>query len=1210
MSEEQTKEIRRRLDQELSLEEFERDYRSTGEAATQFFQDLFVQVLNFDETTSPLGDATWQDIPVHDWPNSTRADAARLFAEAGNFRIIYVELEKLTRTAERNAIQSLTRSDKTSGWAIDGSFLTVFHAPDEDIWHLVTPYQEGTDDITTGRPVLRRYTLGEGETHRTVANSLSSMDASKGRLAERIDDAFRIKPITEDFYDNYKNAFKTLSKELRKKGLEIEAADRYSHMTLNRLMFFYYLQKKGWIGNRKDFVRWFHEQYKQSDAEDVFHEKWLSALFFDGMNSPEDSAISIDLPPDVESEITQLPYMNGGLFQPSQEDESNTFLSDSALTSVIEGFLEQYNFTVTEESPYDIDVAVDPAMLGKIYESLIAEQERGEAGIFYTPRKEVDYMCRLSLYEQFCDHASNVDNNGKRKIAEFIFEEPQNWNLSEVEGVADIKNILHNIRIVDPACGSGAFLVGMMQVLTELYRKLGVTVDYDVKERIINENLNGVDIKDWAIRVSEFRLWLSLVEGEDDIPHERPLLPSFTFKLRSGDSLVQKIGDEFITMESLSRSVAGEAENILSDVKKLKQKHFEGDDDLKNDIREMEMELIRTHIDEQIKKLENRTTQQTLSGKTKSSGDIDAQIENLQSLRRSLDATKDNDFFMWDLDFSDIILEGGFDIVIGNPPYIAHQELVPQDIPQDVQEELKEADEFDEIKDAYKSDLREYCQRVWDYKPYKKSDIYLYFFFRGMDLLRPNGTLTFITSNAWLDVGYGKRLQEFLLKEGDISMIMDSQQHSVFDEAEVNTTITVAQNASEEPDDRNPESQFIELKAEYGEIAEPNKIISLLNIDSQSEGDDYQESRYITEKFGVRSQDWFRDVKVSRKTLWRLGDGSVSKRDGTLSGKYRGNMWGALFHRAPDSFFSVMQEASDEFFKIEKSDIETYLNTGGADDFFFIDICKEESGNYNNKEDEDFVEISTESGENFKVESKYIVPFLESSKEIDSLQITTEGVDSHLLSIPKSVNRENLKEESVWEYIQWGEERGYDKKSGRRRKDRWEILPDQAYDTSQILVGCYMDQPRVYHNRDQVISHRFFRVYSRDRDSDLLAASMNSSVTLLSYELFRNPSLGGGVLAVGTASITRFLVVDPADLDLDSQVVQSFLSRNQESIKKEIGLDPDLDIPLSEQEPNPKEDRKAIDDAVFDSIGVSPEIKKDVYRSLVALTHERKSNNN
>lgn len=392
MSSKQAQEIRDRLDTDLSRGNFERDYRSPEEAATQFFQDLFVQVLSFDETPSPLGDATWQDLPVHEWPNSARANAARLFAEAGNFRIVYVELEKLTRTAERNSVQSLTRSDKTSGWAIEGSFLMVFHSPEEDVWHLVTPYEEGTNDITTGRPVLRRYTLGEGETHRTVAKGLAGMDAGKGRLAERIDEAFRVKPVTKDFYENYKNAFDTLSSELRQKGLEIEDAERYAHVTLNRLMFFYYLQKKGWIGERKDFVHWFHKQYEESGDEDAFHEKWLSTLFFDGMNQPEGENIDADLPTDVESVIAGLPYMNGGLFQPTEEDELDVFLSDSTLKSVIRQFLEQYNFTVTEESPYDIDVAVDPAMLGKIYESLIAEQERGEAGIFYTPRVEVDLM--------------------------------------------------------------------------------------------------------------------------------------------------------------------------------------------------------------------------------------------------------------------------------------------------------------------------------------------------------------------------------------------------------------------------------------------------------------------------------------------------------------------------------------------------------------------------------------------------------------------------------------------------------------------------------------------------------------------------------------------------------------------------------------------------------------------------------------------------
>src|SRR6056297_2918119 len=276
------------------------------------------------------------------------------------------------------------------------------------------------------------------------------------------------------------------------------------------------------------------------------------------MNSPEGREVDAGLPSDIEFAITELPYMNGGLFQPTEEDKYDIFLSDSALKSVIEDFLEQYNFTVTEESPYDIDVAVDPAMLGKIYESLIAEQERGEAGIFYTPRVEVDLMCRMALYEQFCDHANDLDAKGKQRIVEFIFSEPQDWDAEGSGETEQLESILHELRIVDPACGSGAFLVGMKQVFTELYRKLGTHPDYLLKEQIINENLYGVDIKDWAVRVAEFRLWLSLVEGEDQVPNQRPVLPNFSFKLKVGDSLIQKLDGEFVSLDALSRTLDGD----------------------------------------------------------------------------------------------------------------------------------------------------------------------------------------------------------------------------------------------------------------------------------------------------------------------------------------------------------------------------------------------------------------------------------------------------------------------------------------------------------------------------------------------------------------------------------------------------------------------------------------------------------------------------
>ena len=1051
MTDEQTKEIRQRLDEDLSLDEFERDYRSTGEAATQFFQDLFVQVLNFEETTSPLGDATWQDIPVHEWPNTARANAARLFAESGNFRVIYVELEKLTRTAERNAIQSLTRSDRTSGWAIDGSFLTVFHAPDEDIWHLVTPYEEGTDDITTGRPVLRRYTLGEGETHHTVGKALSSMDASKGRLAEQVDDAFQVKPVTEDFYKDYKDAFHTLTNELRRKDLEIENADRYAHMTLNRLMFFYYLQKKGWIGDRKDFVRWFHDQYEDSDREGVFHKEWLSSLFFDGMNSPEGGEISADLPSNVESAVAGLPYMNGGLFQPTEEDDCDTFLSDSALKSVIEEFLEQYNFTVTEESPYDIDVAVDPAMLGKIYESLIAEQERGQAGIFYTPRVEVDLMCRMALYEQFCDHANDPDVEGKERIVEFIFTEPQKWDAESSGETEQLENILHELRIVDPACGSGAFLVGMKQVLTELYRKLGTTPDYHLKEQIVNENLYGVDIKDWAVRVAEFRLWLSLVESEDELPEQEPVLPNFSFKLVDGDSIVQTINGEPIPFDQLVREATGDVYQQLEHVIDLKSKHFYGESDLgEEEIEKEQRELLIRYIDQKVESLESETkTQETISGgETEESKEASAEakkrINELEETKKKINEI--DNLFVWELTFPELMLgeQNGFDIVIGNPPYVRNETIVRQDLSKDQLEELDEK-ELEAKKSEYKRELNEYVERKFDVDAGGQIDLYLYFFFGGVDLLRDGGTLNLITSNSWLDTEFGEAIQELLLTETEPNYVVDNVSERSFEEADINTVITVAQKKSD---------PVLRGEMDFLSVSVPFSTLEVTDFSQMLAGDDEDYFVMYEEVARVLLSDEFRRIRLTTDALWRLGDGAAEERvielpgeeandfvysektgigqeqrgiesfadESTTApraeGEYGGEKWGQFIH-APDSFFEFLAAGSENLDQLqEHGKVDSGINTR-ANRFFYLYETKEDEWKYSDIKNHsgDTIpdgcqvvrsEIGTWKGRGCEppvedtywlIENEFLRTVIHSPKQSMSISFDTEKLDTLVLSV-------------------------------------------------------------------------------------------------------------------------------------------------------------------------------------------------------------------
>lgn len=1243
MTEEQTKEIRRRLDEDLSLDEFERDYRSTGEAATQFFQDLFVQVLNFEETMSALGDATWQDIPVHEWPNTARANAARLFAEAGNFRVIYVELKNLTRTAERNAIQSLTRSDRTSGWAIDGSFLTVFHSPDEDIWHLVTPYEEGTDDITTGRHVLRRYTLGEGETHRTVANALSSMDASKGRLAERIDEAFRVKPVTEGFYENYKNAFDTITKELRRKGLETEDADRYAHVTLNRLMFFYYIQKKGWIGERKDFVRWFHEQYEESGDEDVFHEKWLSALFFDGMNQPEGKSTDTNLPSEVESAVTGLPYMNGGLFQPTDEDELDAFLSDAALNSVIRGFLEQYNFTITEESPYDIDVAVDPAMLGKIYESLIAEEERDEAGIFYTPRIEVDLMCRLSLYEQFCDHAKDLTAEHRRQIIRFIFSEPQNWDSEEAGQTEALEAILSDLRIVDPACGSGAFLVGMKQVILELYRKLGIEPDYELKEQVVNENLYGVDIKGWAVRVAEFRLWLSLIESADTIP-ETPVLPNFRYKLQVGDSIIQTIDDERVSLNSLERTVSGQTGDLIEELTNLKDRYFEGESGLWDDIQAKQREVLIQHIESRIEELENSTSQQTLTGGiTEESEAEEAEIEqriiSLEETKAAVGEASDDDLFLWDLGFPEVMLNGGFDIVIGNPPYVPKGRI----------------NDVNESRSDYKSDLQAFVEDTYGESISGHSDLFVYFFYKGIDLLRPNGTLTFVTSNAWLSQNYGSDLQDSLLKHTSLKRVLDNQVQRTFSDADVNTVITNLNKTQNSGLDDSV--SFISLDRSYESLVGLSTMDQMLSVDAPTDS-----VAYNGESFPVHREDEFHRYLIPEDALWRLGGGTIldssSGQHNQLhngdqvqpAGTYSNGNWGVFF-RAPLIYFDILEKSENiEDAESVAAKIRRGITTG-ADDFFYLPLPGHSSKFFKSEFDDQTgdlqlylkdEEIKTNFKEQgftvtepmFTIEREYVTTTIDdiSDELVDSSLTFSANNQTYLPNIvlqsPEETSGVSLSPEEfnylvlmahgsksslqsgVQEYIEWGESwepSRYSKYPNRNlvqgRGGNWYDLAQEKF-TPDVVTSKRVDKRVIAAaNEIRAYANQNVQCVNYDGPPSGIAAVMNSSLAWLSIEIVGNRGLGGGALEIGVSPLKRVKIPVP-DENISAEEYRAALDDKDlsQSIYEQYGAKEPEEVTLETISPG----RRAVDDLVLGQIlGLSEDDQVKIAQELLRIVKNR-----
>jgi hypothetical protein len=1120
-------------------------------------------------------------------------ESAQIIATAGLFRVFYVEVDRLSRTIERQIVREITKSQMKDGWALEGKYLLVFGAPSSVVWHLVTPYEEQRT-LSSGRPVLRRYTLGEGETHRTVANALSSMDASKGRLAERIDESFRVKPVTEDFYQNYKNAFDTLSKELRRKGLEIEDADRYAHTTLNRLMFFYYLQKKGWIGERKDFVRWFHQQYEESNDEDVFHGKWLSALFFEGMNSPEGGEIDADLPSDVETAISGLPYMNGGLFQPTEEDESNNFLSDSALKSVIEEFLEQYNFTVTEESPYDIDVAVNPAMLGKIYESLIAEQERGEAGIFYTPRVEVDLMCRMALYEQFCDHANDLDAEGKQRIVEFIFSEPQDWDAESNEETDQLENILHELRIVDPACGSGAFLVGMKQVVTELYRKLGKTPDYHLKEQIINENLYGVDIKDWAVRVAEFRLWLSLVEGEEQLPDQRPVLPNFSFKLKIGDSLIQKLDGEFVSLDTLTRTLDGDTGDLLTELKGLKREHFEGEGDRTREIEEKQVELLKNHINGLIDNLSKEGSQRTLFGDTKDEqidDDIEERIEELKDTRDAIDEAGTAGFFMWDIDFSDVMVEGGFDIVIGNPPYVRQEDIIDQGIHPERLGEM-DSSEVSSLKKQYKNDLVEYVEKTFDISPYKRSDIYVYFFFKGLDLLREGGTLTYITSNSWLDVNYGKRLQEGLLRHSSLKYLLDNRAGPIFEDADVNTVMSLANRESTQS--LSGDAEFLTFEEHYENIVQSETISSAL-IGEQKEAEVIE---YGEETLYYSPIQYGRRVSVPESSLWRLGGGSLEVQDNEervysentgvtgsqasiesfdedtqgiyASGSYsEDSKWG-IYLQAPDVYFRLMSRNHERFTPLVKVANDVFFGIkSGANDFYFPD---------GQKIDE------------YDIGDEYLHPLVKSPRNLNERIIAPDRLERKLLKV-NNPDKSSLSK-GLQKFIEWGEDQEYPSRRTIQGRNPWYDIGSDIKKSQIVWQRTHYTKHAVYYSDEPVYATD--RFYGIDIDQDMyhpkvFAALLNSSLYAL-IKILYSSEMSGRSIDTAVYELESFPIPEPEVISNDEEktLIEAFEELDQhepEAVYDEFDL----------------EARCKLDEVVFDILDANEEEQEEVYQSVERL---------
>ena len=571
------------------------------------------------------------------------------------------------------------------------------------------------------------------------------------------------------------------------------------------------VRKKTWGDGSKKFLRTIFEYSKTHKGH--FFENYLEPLFYDTLNKNRGA---MGYCPALHARV---PFLSGGLFEPldGYDWKSNCFdipdeifsnkqdANDRNADGILDIF-DRYNFTMSEDEPMEREVAIDPEMLGKIFENLLEIKDRKSNGAFYTPREIVHYMCQESLinylirktnisedalrdfilYGDFMKDEDTVkskrEGNGGMYISDEIFKINEEGNIV-VNRLKDIDDALASVRVADPAGGSGAFPLGMVNEIVRAranitsYLTIGMNANdkrllfknerspYALKFNAVRNSIFAVDIEPSAVDITQLRLWLSLVIDDEITPdaanelegHKNPLpLPNLECNILCGNSLNDKFeGIELINESKLICNTSAFTqinmgrnafETILKELLSVQDKLFVCDEpNRKMELKAQIQSLKDMIIEEQM---------QCCSEELKES--------YMEAIQKS-----SKPFTLWHLDFARVFRDnGGFDIVIGNPPYVQLQKSISDD--------MKLGDLYEDL----------------GFETFAKTgDIYCLFYEKGYNLLCKDGILSFITSNKWMRAGYGKRLRAFLANKSNPIKLIDFGGTKVFESATVDVNI-------------------------------------------------------------------------------------------------------------------------------------------------------------------------------------------------------------------------------------------------------------------------------------------------------------------------------------------------------------------------------------------------------------------------------------
>ena len=657
------------------------------------------------------------------------------------------------------------------------------------------------------------YYLGKGVPCHTPNNYL------KGKRVKDLDDLrhrFSVEVLSDEFFEEFDKLYSSepypncepgfieefeanpeiLEPFLDKTQENIDKQKKpmrdYVKKLMGRLVFMQFLQKKGWLGVPADKEGWsdgnehfLQDVFKTSTHQETFLDDVLEPLFFEYLNTPYEQRKKKYLT--IDGKDYKVPYLNGGLFEQTDLDRKPSKFSVPLFQRLFDLF-DLYNFTVDENDPDDVQVSVDPEMLGRIFENQL--EDNNDKGAFYTPKTVVQYMCRESLTAYL---QTNVEDDFEKECIRAFVETHDKEFLSsnqQKEMLAKLKTV----SICDPAIGSGAFPVGLLKELFYCRQELEpIASAADTKKQIIQENIYGVDIEQGAVDIARLRFWLSIV-----VDCERPEpLPNLDYKIVTGNSLLTTFNNAYVDLKEktvingryVTRS-SGAAIRMTKKALLAEQRRFynlNGDEKYRSSI------AIKKHILDIIwYRLDYERSARFLANKRELDAfgvkkveqlpvfgeERQAMLDYCEALQQELEdeskslkerAEINLPFFDWEIVFSEIFDqsddERGFDIIIANPPYIRQEK----------------------IERSYKRVLCSHYEMVGN----GTADILVYFFGLGVKIMKNNGILNFITSNKFLKTKYGRNIRQFFSEEVDVLSFIDFFELPIFNNASTDAGITL-----------------------------------------------------------------------------------------------------------------------------------------------------------------------------------------------------------------------------------------------------------------------------------------------------------------------------------------------------------------------------------------------------------------------------------